>query len=215
MLEWITENNRLIIALANIGTLAVWIFYAQLLYNGYSRQRRPRVMINKGVGNEFIDSPCLICNMSQESVFIYFIVVQLKTSEGLFSAPMTDSDENELSRDEPLKIQQRTLQGPLKSGTCLETFSFHKMIERIARREGIETRDGYPCDPDTQLEWIELHVISIYGSDNAPFGAVRRFEICGHDEDRKIEVRPTALDTSRKTSRHYRRQIKRWLEEYL
>lgn len=36
MLDWISQNNTLVNALTSIGTLVVWIFYAQLLYLGFS-----------------------------------------------------------------------------------------------------------------------------------------------------------------------------------
>lgn len=213
MLDWITEHNTLVNTLTSIGTLLIWLFYAQLLYMGFSRQRRPRMLINKGVGNEFIDSPCLVCNMSQESVFVFFMVIQLKTSKGLFTAPMTDISDDIRQDDKP-GLRERTRQGPLASGACLELVSFREMIAAIAAQEGIETDNGYPCDPDIEMEWMEIHVISIYGSDDKAFGAVRRFQICANEDTREVELLPSSLDTSRRKSWRYRRLIKQWLRKY-
>lgn len=213
MLDWISQNNTLVNALTSIGTLFVWIFYAQLLYLGFSRQRRPRMLINKGVGNEYIDSPCLVCNMSQEAVFVFFIVIQLKTSRGIFTAPMTDISSDTQMDDKP-SLRERTRQGPLSSGECLQLASFRDIISAIARQEGIETDNGYPCDPDIKLEWLEIHVISIYGSDDKAFGAVRRFEIRANDDAREVHLQPSTLDTTRRKSWRYRRLIKRWLRAY-
>lgn len=213
MLDWISQNNTLVNALTSIGTLVVWIFYAQLLYLGFSRQRRPRMLINKGVGNEYIDSPCLVCNMSQESVFVFFVVIQLKTTKGVFTAPMTDISSDTPMDDKPT-LRERTRQGPLASGQCLELVSFRNMIATIARQEGIETDNGYPCDPDIRLEWLEIHVISIYGSDDKAFGAVRRFKVCADDDSHEVHLQPSTLDTTRRKSWRYRRLIKRWLKEY-
>lgn len=212
MLDWISQHNTLVNSLTSIGTLAIWLFYAQLLYLGFSRQRRPRMLINKGVGNEYIDSPCLVCNMSQESVFIFFVVVRLKTSKGIFTAPMTDGFGGS-GEDKP-SLMERTRQGPLDSGQCREFVSFRDMISRVAQHNGIETDNGYPCDSDVELEWLEIHVISIYGSDDAPFGAVRRFRISADDQTKEVELKPTNLDTSRRKTWRYRRRIRRWLKEY-
>lgn len=213
MLDWIQQHNTLVNSFTSIGTLAIWLFYAQLLYLGFSRQRRPRMLINKGVGQEYIDSPCLVCNMSHESVFVFFVVVQLKTSRGLFTAPMTDIS-GKADKDERPGLRERTRQGPLASGACIEFISFRDMIATIAEEEGIETDNGYPCDPDIELEWLEIHVISIYGSDDKAFGAVRRFRICADDDACEVQLQPSSLDTSRRKSWRYRRLIKQWLKDY-
>lgn len=212
MLEWIHENGGLVNSLTSIGTLLIWLFYAQLLYLGFSRQRRPRVLINKGVGNEFIDSPCLVCNMSQESVYVLFVMVRLRTNKGLLTAPMTDITPSP-SEEKP-GLWERTRQGPLHSGQCMEFVSFREMIATIAEREGIETDNGYPCDTDIELEWLEINVVSIYSSDDKAFGAVRKFRVHINDETRRVELQPTSLDTSRKKSWRYRRLVKRWLRAY-
>jgi len=49
MLQWLSEKKDWITTLTNIGTLLAWVFYVQLLYSGHRRQRRPRVLTNKGV----------------------------------------------------------------------------------------------------------------------------------------------------------------------
>jgi len=81
MLQWLSENKDWISTLTSIITLLVWLFYAQLLYSGFRRQRQPRVLINRGVGREGLNSPCLICNMSEEAIYVYFILVVLETSD--------------------------------------------------------------------------------------------------------------------------------------
>ncbi|GGY78706.1 hypothetical protein [Marinobacter zhanjiangensis] len=213
MLDWISQNNTLVNALTSIGTLFVWVFYAQLLYMGFSRQRRPRMLINKGVGHEYIDSPCLVCNMSQEAVFVFFIVIRLKTSKGVFTAPMTDISSDSPMDDKP-GLRERTRQGPLASGQCLQLTSFREMISTILRREGVETDNGYPCDPDIRLEWLEVHVISTYGSDDKAFGAVRRFRVHADTDTHDVQLQPTSLDTTRRKSWRYRRLARRWLREF-
>lgn len=216
MLEYLSNNYTMVASITNIGTLVVWIFYAQLLFNSYRRQRLPRILINKGVGGEYLDSPCLICNMSQEPVFIYFMMVRLGTSEGVYTAPMTDREGEELppSKDK-LDLRSRTRQGPIHSGEFLEFVSFRRMIERTLHSATPEPKDGLPTAAGSSLEWLEVHVICIYGPERKPFGAVRRFTIEAADDEPKIRLYPATLDTQSRRSIRYRRKIDQWLKSYL
>jgi hypothetical protein len=210
MLEWLSANKEWIAPATSIGTLLVWLFYAQLLYSGYSRQTRPRLLINKGVGDEGLDSPCLICNMSQEAIFIYFILVYLENSEDPVLVPVTDC-EDKATTDDSSPLGSRTRQGPLQSGKCLELLSFRIILERAAAHAGIELENGRPVDPDIELGAMEFHVVCIYGSDDSPFGAVRKFNLRLDDPERP-SVTPATVDTQRKTSWRYKRKIQRWLQ---
>ncbi|SDU30802.1 hypothetical protein [Halopseudomonas salegens] len=213
MLDWIEQNSSLISMFINAAMLLVWLFYAQLLFHSYHRQRRPRVLINKGIGGQDLDSPCLICNMSQEAIFLYFIMAKLTTSEGSHFSAVTDGEADSLG--DKAKRSSWTRQGPLASGECLDVFSFRQILTRVAGEAGIELHDGVPVNSDIELKSLEFHVISIYGSDNAPFGAVRQFDIHYDQERNTVSLRPNSIDTHSETSRSYRRQIKRWLENEL
>lgn len=210
MLGWLSDNKEWIAPATSIGTLLVWVFYAQLLYSGYSRQTRPRLLINKGVGEEGLDSPCLICNMSQEAIYVYFILVYLENSEEPVLVPVTDCEEKAIS-DESGPLGSRTRQGPLKPGNCLELLSFRIILERAAAHAGIELENGRPVDPDVELGAMEFHVVCIYGSDDYPFGAVRKFNL-KLDDAESPSVVPATIDTQRQTSWRYKRRIRRWLQ---
>lgn len=213
MLEWLSANEQWISPATSIGTLLVWMFYAQLLYSGYSRQTRPRLLINRGVGEEGLDSPCLICNMSREAIYVYFIMVRLETSDHSEFVPVTDCDHRPGS-ELPERLSARTRQGPLDPGHCLELFSFRTTLERAARFAGIELHNGLPADPDLELRALEYHVICIYGSDDSPFGAVRRFNVKKGDNG-QLSLVAARTDTQRKTSWLYKRKIHQWLQQHV
>lgn len=212
MVEWLSNNREWIAAATSIGTLFVWVFYAQLLYSGYSRQIRPRLLINKGVGDEGLDSPCLICNMSQEAIYLYFILVYLENSENPVLVPVTDCEKEAVSEGSN-PLGSRTRQGPLESGQCLELLSFRVILERAARQAGIELKDGRPVHAGVEVGAMEFHVVCIYGSDDYPFGAVRKFNL-KEDEAGGTSITPATIDTQRRTSWRYKRKIRRWLELY-
>lgn len=211
MFEFISQNFQALSAIASFGTLAVWIFYAQLLFNGYRRQRQPRVLINKGVGFRDLESPCLICNMSQEPIFMQFIMVRLKTSEGTFTVPATDPEEGAIEEGHE---SEATRQGPLATGAFMKIKAFGLAIAKAAREGGIETRRGLPKDENVRFHSAEFTVIYIYGSDDQPVGARRKFEF-RYDDNGKMTLHPTSIDTRRLKSLHHRRQLRAWLREYL
>lgn len=212
MLDWLGANKDWITTLTNIGTLLVWLFYAQLLYSGYRRQRQPRVLINQGVGGEGLDSPCLICNMSEEAVYVYFILVILETSKEPILVPVTDCEVDAMGEDTS-PLSARTRQGPVGSGKYLELLSYRLLLERAAREGGIELKNAKPVNTDIELRALEFHVVCLYGSDRKPFGAVRRFELRTSDSG-EVSLVPDSIDTSHRTSLWYRRQIRQWLKRY-
>ncbi|WP_323750623.1 hypothetical protein [Marinobacter sp.] len=210
--EWFGANAQWISAATSIGTMMIWIFYAQLLYSSYARQTRARVLINRAVGDEGLDSPCLVCNMSSEAVYVYFVMVHVETTDGEFFVPATDCGQVSAERNQA-DLKARTHQGPLESGSCRELFSFKATLERAAQLAGAPIKDGRPTDPNVELKAMEYHVICIYGSDKRPFGAIRRFEIAkdaaGHDS-----LVATTTDTQKRSSLRYQKQISRWLQEH-
>jgi len=212
LFQWLSENKDWISTLTSIITLLVWLFYAQLLYSGFRRQRQPRVLINRGVGREGLNSPCLICNMSEEAIYVYFILVVLETSDQLILVPVTDCEVDTLGEDTSM-LSARTRQGPIQSGKHIELLSFRLLLERAASEGGIELKNGKPVNTNTELRALEFHVVCMYGSDSQPFGAVRRFEF-RTSESGDISLVPDSIDTTHRTSVRYRRQIRRWLKRY-
>ncbi|HEX5678784.1 MAG TPA: hypothetical protein VFX91_12530, partial [Alcanivorax sp.] len=93
MFDWISENKDVLDVLIGVGTLLVWVVYAQLLYNGYKRQRRPRVAITRG-RQKGVEALCLISNMSAESIFIQHIVARLETDNGTYFHDITELEQS-------------------------------------------------------------------------------------------------------------------------
>lgn len=212
MVEWLTDNKEWIEPATSIGTLLVWLFYAQLLFSSFSRQRRPRLLINRGVSEEGLDSPCLICNMSEEAIYIYFILVYLENSRKDVLVPITDCEDSVRGEDST-PLASRTRQGPLESGGCLELLSYRLILERSAQKAGIELKDSKPVDPEIEIKALEFHVVCIYGSDDKPFGACRKFNLKQDDNGVHYLV-PDTIDTQRRTSWRYKRRIRQWLKQY-
>ncbi len=154
--------------------------------------------------------------MSQEPVFVYFMIVRLKTSDGTYTTPMTDLEGDELPQsDVELGLKSKTRQGPLGTGEYLEFVTFRRMIERLLVSAEIGIEDGYPLTAGVRLEWLEVNVVCIYGPPKKPFGAVRRFSIDAPQDGSQISLCPDTLNMRTRRSLRYRRQIDDWLRNYL
>ncbi len=124
-MEWLNDNAQAISAIGSVCTLFVWVFYAQLLYNGYVRQRRPRVIINRGKGTG-VEAICLISNMSSEAIYVQHLVAVLHTQDQSYSLDVVEYQQR---GDEQEEGSYRTHQGPLASGEYLNIQSFWRYRE--------------------------------------------------------------------------------------
>ena len=114
MYKWIVEHHQVLSVLASLGSVVIWLVYAQLLYLGFRRQRSPRLIINRG-RNKDINALCLISNMSAESVFIEYIIAELDI--GTFCELV-----QRLARDEGILMAGDVPQGSLE---------FHRLTLRL------------------------------------------------------------------------------------
>ena len=215
MLEWLNNNSGALSAIASFCTLGVWLFYAQLLYLGFARQRRPRILINRG-RSKSPDGMCLVSNMSSEAIFVSHVVGVLHTSQGEYACDLTDYTRTDDS-GEGQKAEHATRQGPLDSGGYHQICSFREIIDHIA--------EGHELDIDREtltlegemLRMLEIRLIAIYGSENRPLGAYRCFMLEKQDLDPHIKnqdchIVPTSFDTHRLSRRWHQKRIRQWLE---
>nr|WP_290702601.1 hypothetical protein [Halomonas sp. UBA3074] len=202
-MEWLNENAQAISAIASICTLFVWVFYAQLLYNGYVRQRRPRVIINRGKGIG-VDAICLISNMSSEAIYVQHLVAVLHTKKQSYSLDVVEYQQGGSEQQEG---SYRTHQGPLASGDYLNIQSFGDIVNQV--KEYWEIDDNLLHEQNIQLE---IRVIAIYGSEDMPTGASRSFNL-DLDASPNRQLIPASVDTDRLNSRGQRKRVLGWAKE--
>src|SRR3546814_9936598 len=109
MWEWLAGNAEALNVLANVGMLIVWISYLQLFLAGYRRERRSKILVNRGAGTD-MTAHCLLTNMSAESIYVQSIVARLEAAGGTVECQLTDLETIAAGaggRDSP---------GPLKQG---------------------------------------------------------------------------------------------------
>ncbi|MDN6297008.1 MAG: hypothetical protein L0J54_03155 [Halomonas sp.] len=202
-MEWLSENGQAISAITSVCTLFVWVFYAQLLYDGYVRQRRPRIIVNrgKGIGMEAL---CLISNMSNEAIYVQHLIAVLHTRERSYSL---DVVEYQQEGDEQEEGCYRTHQGPLGSGDYLHVQSFNSILKQIMNYWEIDA-----AVLEQEGLTLGIRVIAIYGSEDMPTGAWRTFELDLSAPSTR-QLRPTTIDTHRMNSKRERKRVLQWAED--
>lgn len=217
MFSWLSQNSQALNVLTSFGTLLIWLVYAQLLYLGFRRQRRPRLIINRGKKKD-TNALCIISNMSAEPVFIEYIIAELETSKGTITMDVTDFDQEYNEGDEereseaaeqrgtfdPGPLRESTRQGPLDSGGFLHIGTFGDLMKRLARSEGIEMI-GHRPPQDIQFRSLTIRLLGIYGSEDMPIGAERSFDLI--DNEHACALIPSTWDTRRLSSRLERRRL--------
>jgi len=211
MLEWLEEYADVFDLAIGLATVFVWIFYAQLLLSNFRRQRRPKLVINEGLGTE-LDSRCLLSNMSQEAIHIENVFGTLETERGRFTAPITDF-KPPVSEEGPVGLGQGTLQGPVKSGNYMDIGTFRDVITTIARYRRLPMAEDEKClDFDAiSVTSIEIVVIAIYGPEDDPIAASRVFGLL--DGEQGVRLKPSDFDTQQMVSRRSRKSVKQWLNK--
>lgn len=221
MIDWIESNQALLSVGVSFATLLVWVIYAQLLYSGFRRQRTPRVIINRGRKRD-LDALCIISNMSQEAIYVEYIIATLKTSLGTVTMDVTDfeRDPSEEQQDEEgerqavvatsANIRENTRQGPLLSGEFMHIGTFSDLVRRMARQAEIPMR-GHRPEGGVKLESLTIELVALYGPEPKPVSASRDFTI---DSDTPGgTLTPTSWRTRQGISFLQRRRLCKMVDE--
>lgn len=207
LLIWLRDYKDPLTLLVSAGTLVVWILYAQLLLNNYQRQRRPRIIINRGAGKG-IGSLCLISNMSAEPIFINQIVLLLDTNKGRLACDVTDiREESKGEIEQDLILHKATRQGPLRTGDFTHIGTFSTLMQRLAHAHGIEMCGHHPS-AEWRFDTLEIRVIAFYGSDKHAVGARRSFRL-GESQEESRGLDAVTRESQQYNSARQRRIVRR------
>ena len=210
MWDWLNSNSAVLNLFLSLGTLLVWLFYLQLFFYGFKRRRRCKILINMG-GHDSLSARCLICNMSEEPVYVMSLLAAVTTPAGTWRQPVTEYEfgDNAPPPEEP---GQASRQGPLRGGDCRDVGSFAQLVERARHAHG----DWAPADSlgrDSRPTEIKLVLVAIYGSEDLPVAAERCFRLV--DDDGTQRLKPRTVETQQIRSRSARRQLYRRLGDYI
>lgn len=215
MIDWIETNQAVLNVGVGVATLLVWVVYAQLLYSGFRRQRTPRLLINRGKEKD-LDALCIISNMSQEAIYVEYILATLRTSHGNVIMDVTDfeqapteehDDQDDVQQPvaaSPSNIRESTRQGPLLSGEFMHIGTFREVLGRIARQAGIPMQHNRPKG-DILFKCLTIELIALYGPEPKPVSAKRSFNICS--DQPRLTLTPSSWQTHQGISYLQRRKL--------
>jgi hypothetical protein len=176
MFEWITQNANVLSLVIDIGMLAVWLTYLHVFLNGFQRQTRSKIVINRGVGND-LDARCLISNMSSESIYVESIVASVEAAGRDWRCTVTDIDTAD-GQELPPDPKQRTHQGPLRAGDYMDIGSYRQLLDRVFKGHG--SAGAVLGELDAPIV-AQVEVVADYASEDLLVGARRRFNLELHD----------------------------------
>ncbi|MEO1820259.1 hypothetical protein [Pseudomonas sp.] len=218
MIEWIKDNQAVVSVGVSIATLLIWIIYAQLLYLGFRRQRTPRMLINRGRKKD-LDALCIISNMSQEAIYVEYVLAKLETSRGTVVMDVTEfeqevPEEHENSRKQVSiphqELHENTRQGPLLSGEYMHIGTFRDLVLRLAYEAGIPMHGSLP-DADIEFTCLTIELIALYGPEPRPVNARRSFYIKSNEDGATLI--PTSWNTRHGISLVSRRRLSKMVNE--
>lgn len=207
MFDWIKENSSTLNVAANYGMLAVWLVYLQLFLMSYRRQRKAKIIVNRGVGAG-IDAHCLISNMSAEPIYMQSILTTVRAGAEEWTAAVASVEEKEDEGASEPPGRRTGRQGPLLAGGFVDLGPFEKLMHQAAGR-ALGNAEHLP--DINSVESVEVLVIGIYGSEDLLVGARRRFEVVEEGVARRL--RPKSISTEQLGGRRNRKLLERLMRD--
>ncbi len=208
MLDWLAENNAALNVILNAAMLVVWLIYLQVFLGTYLLARKPRLIVNRAGGND-LDAVILVSNMSQEPVYVQNLYCTVHTSDGSFSATITDREViQKHGKDQPNGV---TNHGPLSRGQFMSVGTFGKLLEITAEKADAGPRDL--ADLERSIRSIEIMAVAAFGGDDLEIAAIREYRL--GTEAKPWLVIPVGPETRQVSSRRERKQIRAMIEDEL
>lgn len=192
-MQWVADHSQLISALTGMGTLLVWVIYLQVFVSSYRRQLRATLLITRGPGDG-LAARCFVTNMSAGPVYVQSVLVALETPTTTFLMPATETqDEEQRAYSLPL---ERTRQGPLQPAAIRDIGSFEHLMAPALHEAG---------DRPEAVRAVTIVVLGVYGSEDLPIGARRRFVVTPSGARRRLHG--ATLDTEQIRKKSERRKL--------
>lgn len=208
-MHWVATHVPVITALATVGTLLVWLFYAHLLWMGFRRGERPLILIHQA-GGTGPGSSCLVVNLSRQPLHIINVHFILRTESHEFGLRLNEYQRITNSEERDWAAENVMKEGPLRSGEFLSLGDFRSMVE--SARSGYD-RSGRDQQEDQELaertREFEIRVAAMFSAFDHPIGAIHRFDVSTQGD--AVLLTPKTPLTQQLTSFRQRRRVYRWL----
>ncbi|MGC3871656.1 hypothetical protein ACPF7Z_00075 [Halomonas sp. GXIMD04776] len=218
MFGWLSQHSEILGIFTGLASIIIWLGFSQALFMEMRRRRHPRLLINSGKKKN-TEALCIISNMSDEPVFIEYVIAELDTSQGVIIQDVTSyetdtsdnsSEETASSSGAPDLDPQNSHQGPLDADDFIHIGTFDRLIKRLARGAGIEMQ-GHRPQGDIHFRSLTIRLIALYGPEDLPIAAERRIKLI-HKTD-YCALNPLSPDTHQFIKRWQRYRVRRWIKQ--
>ncbi|WP_338608762.1 hypothetical protein V6617_02080 [Pelagibacterium nitratireducens] len=200
MLQWFVEYSDAINAASGVAMLFVWMAYLQVFLRSYSRQVRPKIVINRA-GGSALDAHCFVSNMSSEAMYLESVIVTVRSGEQVATHTVTDIVPLDGDKS-PVDPRERTHQGPLRPGEYTSVGTFDEILDKVIRQSEDPQIFSESRDPVV----LEVMIIADYSSEDLLVGAKRRFKAEWRGETWYLGAE--SAETRQIRSRRERRKIR-------
>lgn len=202
LLAWLSRNVTLVSALTSLIMVGVWAFYAHLFFRDFRSRHHPHLMIHQAP-DTYLDSVCLVINMSANMVNVVCVIAVGRGPHGAWQREVTDYRQFSSDEAEDGKIESLLKQGPVAPGNYIHLGSFDKL-------SGLKSNDDQ-ADSPLPIDALEIRVVAYFASERKPVGAVRSFRVIRREG--KIHMVPKTRHTIQLHSFWRRKKARRWMDE--
>jgi hypothetical protein len=174
LLDWVAANQGILQVGIAVLSAVIWLFYLQVFFVSFMRQRRTQILINRGPGSG-MEARCYVANLGFEPIYVAQLLMTVRTEEGVVDAAVTDRVL--LSEAQQRDPSHATNQGPLKSGDSYDAGSFAELVGRALEAGG--------RDEATRVAGFDLTVVAIHAASSDFVGASRHFDVIVRDGHRE------------------------------
>ena len=169
----VEDYHEVIMAFVEVGTLLIWIAFAQLFFLTMKRQRRVRFIIH-AEGSDCSSMKIVFTNMAAEPVYvrnIFFCIECDDNSNEIYN--LDDLHGEKLFKKEIEGRNKWEYQGTIMPGTCVKVEVGGVFSPCLSKRDKKPQRDTIHIVPG---DIVNIFVVFFHGADQRLVGASRHFK---------------------------------------
>ena len=165
------QNYQIIMAFVEVGTLLIWVVFAQLFFLTMKRQRRTRFLIHTE-GYDCHSMKIVFTNMAAEPVFVRNIFFSVEDDDGKEIYNLDDLHGEKLFKKEVYGRNKWEYQGSILPGTRIKLEVGGIFVPCLLKCDKRPRYDAVHIEPD---DIINIFVVYFHGADKRLLGASRHF----------------------------------------
>ena len=150
-------------AFVEVGTLLIWVVFAQLFFLSMRRQRRSRFLIHTE-GYDCSSMKIVLTNMAAEPVYVRNIFFSVKGNQDKEVYNLDDLHGDKLFKKEVHGQDKREYQGSILPGSCVKLEVGGIFVPCLSKRDKRPRQDAVNIEPDNIINiFVVFFMVRING----------------------------------------------------